>query len=117
MSVRSVLSPSPSPDPPSAQRLTGPRSLLAWRRLTWRRLLPALPILLAGLYLVVLLIDFSPVITSINTFGDAVIAPVLAKLAGQAPPGSQVVLGHHPYYEEYLFLRATAGLPFYRVLW
>lgn len=82
-----------------------------------RRLLLVLPAALAAGYLIVLLVDFSAVISGINTYGDAVIAPVLAKLAGQAPPGSHVLLGHHAYYEEYLFLRATAGLPFYRGLW
>ena len=87
------------------------------RALRWGRLVWGLPALLAAVYLVVLLVDFRAVITSINMYGDAVIAPVLAKLFGHAPAGSQVVLGHHPYYEEFLFLRATAGLPFYRGLW
>ncbi len=87
-------------------------ALLDWRRLVW-----ALPALLALAYLIVLLADFQPVITSINMHGDVVIAPVLGKLAGEAPPGSHVLIGHHPWYEEYLFLRATAGLSFYRQLW
>jgi hypothetical protein len=85
--------------------------------LSWRSLLWGAPALLAFVYLIVLLADFQPVITSINMHGDVVIAPVLARLAGQAPAGSQVLLGHHPWYEEYLFLRATSGLPFYRQLW
>jgi hypothetical protein len=85
---------------------------LRWDRLAW-----GLPAILAAVYLIVLLVDYRDVITSINMYGDGVIAPVLAKLFGQAPPGSQVVLGHHPYYEEFLFLRASAGLPFYRGLW
>ena len=82
-----------------------------------RRLLMALPAVLAASYLIVQVVDFGSVISGINTYGDAVIAPVLGKLAGQAPTGSHVLLGHHAYYEEYLFLRATAGLPFYRGLW
>ena len=82
-----------------------------------RRALWGGPALLAVIYLAVLAIDFHAVITAINTFGDAIIAPVLGKLAGQAPPGSQILLGHHAWYEEFLFLRATAGLPFYRGLW
>src|SRR5436305_542316 len=77
----------------------------------WRKLLWAAPALLAGVYLVVMWVDYHQVITSINMHGDVVIAPVLGKLAGQAPAGRQVFLGHHPWYEEYLFLRATAGLP------
>ncbi len=82
-----------------------------------RRLLMGLPAVLAASYLILQVVDFGSVISGINTYGDAVIAPVLGKLAGQAPPGSHVLLGHHAYYEEYLFLRATAGLPFYRDLW
>ena len=82
-----------------------------------RRLFWALPALFGAAYLAVLLVDFHQVIGGINTYGDAIIAPVLGKLAGQAPPGAHVLLGHHAYYEEYLFLRATAGLSFYRSLW
>jgi hypothetical protein len=85
--------------------------------LAWRRWLLGLPAVLAAGYLVVLGVDFHGVTAEINTYGDAVIAPVLGKLAGQAPAGSHVILGHHAYYEEFLFLRATAGLPFYRGLW
>lgn len=85
--------------------------------LAWRRGLLFLPAVLAAGYLTLLLVDFGAVISGINTYGDAVIAPVLGKLAGQATPGSHILLGHHAYYEEYLFLRATAGLPFYRGLW
>lgn len=87
-------------------------SIDSWQRWVW-----GLPVVLACAYLIVLLVDFRDVITSINMYGDAIIAPVMAKLLGQAPPGSQVVLGHHPYYEEFLFLRASAGLSFYRRLW
>src|SRR5579859_1678653 len=100
-----------------AVRLTQRSRLRSRPTVGWRRLLLRLPALLAAGYVVVLLVDFSPVISAINTYGDAVIAPVLGRLAGQAPPGSHVLLGHHAYYEEYLFLRATAGLPFYRGLW
>lgn len=83
----------------------------------WRTLLVLSPALFAAAYLIVLLADFNPVITSINMHGDVVIAQVLGKLAGQAPPGGQVLLGHHPWYEEFLFLRATSGLSFYYQLW
>jgi hypothetical protein len=116
MSVDSALIPSLSPSPADEQR-GGVRARFGPGAPSRSWLLLAIPALLAGAYLIVLLVDFTPVIDSINTYGDAVIAPVLGKLAGQAPPGSQIVLGHHPYYEEYLFLRATAGLSFYRALW
>ncbi len=82
-----------------------------------RSLLLGLPAFLAVGYLILLLTDFNAVISGINTYGDTVIAPVLGKLAAQAPQGTHILLGHHAYYEEYLFLRATAGLPFYRGLW
>jgi hypothetical protein len=81
------------------------------------RLLWALPALLAGAYLIVVLARFNAVITTINEDSDVVVAPVMAKLLGQVHGPSTTVLGNHPYYEEFLFLRATAGLPFYRQLW
>jgi hypothetical protein len=91
----------------------GPGALLRNRStLIW-----GLPALLALAYLIAVLANFSSVITSINMDSDAVVAPVLAKLLGEAPGASHVVLGNHPYYEEFLFLRATAGLPFDRQLW
>jgi hypothetical protein len=76
-----------------------------------------LPGLLALVYLIALAVDFRQVITSINLDGDASVALVLAKLLSQAPPGSHVLLGNHPYYDGFLFLRATESLPFYRQLW
>jgi hypothetical protein len=84
------------------------------RRRTW---LVAVPALLAVIYLIAMVVDFHSIISGINLDGDVVVAPVMAKLLGQAPAGSQVILGNHPYYEEFLFMRATAGLPFYRGLW
>jgi hypothetical protein len=75
------------------------------------------PALLALVYLITLFVRYGSVIRSIDMDSDVSIAPVIAKLAGQAPAGSHVVLGNHPYYEEYLFMRATAGLSFYRQLW
>jgi hypothetical protein len=86
-------------------------------QVNWVGVVLGLPLVMAATYLIVLVIDFGSVSSSINSYGDAVIAPVLGKLAGQAAPGSQILLGHHAYYEEYLFLRATSGLPFYRGLW
>jgi hypothetical protein len=117
MSDRSLLISPPAPASALDRAVTDTSRRLDPTERSWRGLVWLAPVVLAGAYLIVLVVDFSPVITSINTFGDAVIAPVLAKLAGQAAPDSQVVLGHHPYYEEFLFLRATAGLPFYRTLW
>jgi hypothetical protein len=92
----------------------GAAALLAGDR---RALLWATPALIALVYGIVVLADFRSIITQIYYNSDSAAAPVLAHLAGEAPPGAQVVLGNHPYYEEYLFLRWTSGLPFYRQLW
>jgi hypothetical protein len=82
-----------------------------------RTLLWAIPGLIALVYGVVVLVDFGSIITWIYYNSDSAAAPVLAHLAGEAPSAAQVVLGNHPYYEEYLFLRWTSGLSFYRQLW
>jgi hypothetical protein len=81
-----------------------------------RDVLWALPLLLAGAYMVLVAIHLRPIITSINADSDVSVAPVLARLWGEAPPHSHVVLGNHPWYEPFLLLRATSGLPFYRQL-
>src|SRR5947209_3567066 len=114
---RSERAPSSPSSIGRARRAVGWRPGLTITVERWDGLMWGAPLLFALVYLIVLLISFSSVITSINLYGDAIIAPVLAKLAGQAPASSQVLLGHHAYYEEFLFLRATAGLSFYRQLW
>jgi hypothetical protein len=76
-----------------------------------------LPLPFAAAYGVLVLVHFQPIITSINADSDASVALVLAHLWGEAPPHSHVVLGNHPWYEAFLLLRATSGLPFYRQLW
>ena len=83
----------------------------------WRTLLWATPALCALVYAVVVLAEFRSIITSIYLSSDTAAAPVLAHLAGGAPAGTQIVLGNHAYYEEFLFLRLTNGLPGYRQLW
>jgi len=82
-----------------------------------RTLLWAAPGLLAVVYGGVVLAEFHPIITSIYLNSDAAAAPVLAHLAGQAPAATKIVLGNHPWYEAFLFLRATSALPGYRQLW
>lgn len=83
----------------------------------WRTLLWATPAVLALLYGIVVLVEFRSIIEQVYSSSDSAAAVVLAHLAGEAPSGAQVVLGNHAYYEEYLFLRWTSGLPFYRQLW
>ena len=98
-----------------AVRHRGAQQLQAIRRRP--ALLWMCPALIALVYLIALVARYGSVIRAINMDSDVSVAPVIAKLAGQAPAGSQIVLGNHPYYEEYLFMRATAGLSFYRQLW
>lgn len=73
--------------------------------------------LFAAAYGLVVLVNFSALITAINMSADVVSAQVIGKLLGSAPHGAEALLGHHAYYEELLFLRATAGFPHYRQLW
>ena len=106
----------------SATRASTARTHSAWRdRIAglrnWRTLAWGLPALFALAYLIAVVANFSAIITSINMDSDASDALVLAKLLGQAPAGSHVILGNRHYYEAFLLLRATAGLPFYRQLW
>ena len=103
----------------TAQPDLGTATRLDWERVRerWAALWPWLPLLLAGLYAIVVLANLPAVISSINTDSDVAIAFVIGKLLGSAPPGSHVVLGDHPWYEELWLLRATAGLPGYRQLW
>jgi hypothetical protein len=83
----------------------------------WARLWPWAPVLFAAAYGLVLLVNFSSLITAINMSADVVSAQVIGKLLSSAPSGAEVLMGHHAYYEELLFLHATAGLPHYRQLW
>jgi hypothetical protein len=74
-------------------------------------------VIFAAVYGLVVVVNFSSLITAIYMNSDAAIAPVIGKLLASAPPGSHVLLGNHPWYEDLWFLRATAGLPGYRQLW
>ena len=76
-----------------------------------------LPVLFALAYAAAVAVDFGTIIHAIYSDSDTAIAPVIGHLMGSAPPGSRVVLGNHAWYEEYLFLRLTSGLPGYRQLW
>jgi hypothetical protein len=77
----------------------------------------ATPAILALVYGVVMLAELRSIIGQIYLNSDAAAGPVLGHLAGEAPAGALVVLGNHPWYEEFLFLRLTSGLPAYRQLW
>ncbi len=115
---------SSTPTPLGARMRTWPGSLgdrrstrFSQLRARWPSLWPWAPLVFAGVYLILLLANFSSIINAINMSADVVVAPVIGKLLGSAPSGSHVVLGNHPWYEELWLLRATAGLPGYRQLW
>ena len=91
----------PTARPATARRLAG-----------W-----ALPALFALAYVAAVAVDFGAIIHAIYSDSDTAIAPVIGHLMGSAPPDRRAVLGNHAWYEEYLFLRSTSGLPGYRQLW
>jgi len=61
--------------------------------------------------------NFGTVLTQLYRNSDTAAAPVLAQLYAHAPAGSTVTLGSHAYYEEFLVLLLTRGLPLHRQLW
>jgi hypothetical protein len=83
----------------------------------WPEIWPWAPVVFAAVYAIVVLANFSSLITAINMDSDASIAPMIGRLLGGAPHASHVFLGNHPWYESLWFLRATSGLPGYRQLW
>lgn len=105
---------------------TGVRGRAAGGALRWPTVHPAvarraagwgLPVLFALAYAAAVTVDFGTIIHAIYSDSDTAIAPVIGHLMGSAAPGSRVVLGNHAWYEEYLLLRLTSGLPGYRQLW
>jgi hypothetical protein len=101
--------PAPSTLRPNASAASPARNWLRW---LW-----ATPAVFALVYGLIVLAEFRPLIGQIYLNSDTAAAPVLAHLAGEAGAGAQIVLGNHPYYEEYLFLRLTSGIPAYRQVW
>jgi hypothetical protein len=90
------------------------------RGATWRSpwsWLVALAALVGAVNLLVLLAQAPALVHSLYLNADNATALVLPALARRAPAGSVVNLGDHPWYETWLFMRATAGLPGYRPLW
>jgi hypothetical protein len=86
-----------------------------WRQALWW--LVGLLVLVGFANLLVLLDQAHALIRDLYLNADNASALVLPALAGHAPPGAVVNLGNHPWYEPWLFMRATAGLPGYRGLW
>jgi hypothetical protein len=73
--------------------------------------------LAGGLNVVVFLVQGRAILVTDYANADAASSLVLPKLIGGAPSGTVVNLGDHAWYESWLFMRATAGLPGYRQLW
>jgi len=76
-----------------------------------------LPVFFAGLYVLGALSDLHTILTAIYQNSDYAAAPVLAQLLAHAPSGSYTILGDHAYFEEFLALLLTRGLPLHRQLW
>ncbi len=117
-SGRTTSAASASADRPLATRFRA-RAFELWQaaRERWPQIWPWTPVVLAVVYEIVVLVNFSSLITAINMDSDVSIALMIGKLVGNAPHGAEVVLGNHPWYEPLWFLRATSGLPGYRELW
>ena len=76
-----------------------------------------LPVVFAAIFAVGLVHDLHNVLDNLYEDADAAAAPVLAQLALHAPAGSHITLGDHGYYEEFVTLLFTRGLPAHRALW
>lgn len=118
---RSTVSSSSTARAAKGQRegLARSRAGTAWSALRdrWPEVWPWAPAALAAAYALVVLANFSSLITAINMDSDVSIALMIGKLVGSAPHASQVVLGNHPWYEPLWFLDLTSGFPGYRQLW
>ncbi len=66
---------------------------------------------------VVLLAQAGSLVAVLYTNADNASVLVLPALASHVPAGSVINLGNHAWYEPWLFLRATVGLPGYREIW
>jgi hypothetical protein len=81
----------------------------------WRRWWPWTPLLLAGVYLVLLLVQFPQVVAATYLNADSASAPVIGSLAGHG--NGLIVLGDMPWYSVLLFELGTRWLPLHRDLW
>jgi hypothetical protein len=88
----------------------------AWLRPSWRWL-AALLVLVGLTNLVVLASQAVALVHAFYLDADLATAFVLPALAGHLPAGAVVYMGAHAWYEEWWFMRATAGLPHHRQLW
>jgi hypothetical protein len=78
---------------------------------------PWLPVLFAGVYAVVFLINLRSIVDSVYLSADIVSAPYLGELARQAPPGAHILLGNIAWFPALWFELATHWLPAHRQIW
>lgn len=94
---------------------TRARLLRGWRSLGWWLACVAIAAGVANL--IVLLAQGHALIRGLALNADNSSTFSVPALAGEAPAGAVINLGNHPWYEPWWFMRLTAGLPGYRLLW
>jgi hypothetical protein len=75
------------------------------------------PVMVGLLYAILLVVHAHDVVSSIYGDSDVAAPGVFAELSRHLASGAHIDLGNQPYYEEFLILVATRGLPFHRELW
>jgi hypothetical protein len=81
------------------------------------RLWPWVPVLLAGAYAILFLVNLRSIVDSVYLSADVVSAPYLGELARQAPPGAHILLGNIAWFPALWFELATHWLPAHRQIW
>jgi hypothetical protein len=76
-----------------------------------------LPVVLGGLYAVMVLTHLRTVLDSVWLSSDSDIDGVLAHLGMHAPAGTLYTTGDYPHYETMAFAMLTRSFPLYRVIW
>jgi hypothetical protein len=97
----------------SAQEITPPSSPTV-RIIS---LLPWAPLVLAGAYLIALLVQFGQIVEATYLDADAASAPVIGQLYGGAVAHRDVVLGQMAWFSTLMFELATRWLPLHRQIW
>src|ERR1700689_364785 len=84
-------------------------------RSLWQRWWPWTPLLLAGVYLLLLAVQFEQVIAAVYLNADSASAPGIGSPAGHR--SGPIALGDMPWYSALLFELGTRWLPAHRQLW
>jgi hypothetical protein len=96
-------------DEPASVAIDPPKPSLRW--LWW------LPVLLGGLYGLMMLTHLRQILDSVWLSSDSDIDAVLAHLSLNAPAGTLMTTGDYPHYETMAFALLTRSFPLYRVIW